>query len=230
MRKVVFADDHIYHIYNRGVDKRDIFLNDTDRLRFLHQLYELNDEDSVQNVKYYFDHRTMSIEPRPGKVQFERGRQMVDILAFVLMPNHYHLMLIQRIDNGIVRFMQKIGTGYTMYFNQKYKRSGSLFQGRFKAVHVNSNDQLIYLPHYIHTNPVSLNYGGSTSIEFLGKYRWNSLLDYIGTRNFPNITQREYLLEVFGSVQQYKIHTEKCLKEFTREDIRNKLGSTAIPK
>ena len=230
MRKTVFADDQIYHIFNRGVDKRTIFLDDKDYLRFLHQLYELNDEDSVLNVKYYFNRQTKTVEPRPVTIQVDRGKQLVDILVFTLMPNHYHLMLRQRVENGIVKFMQKLGTGYSMYFNKKNKRSGSLFQGRFKAVHISSDEHLIYLPHYIHTNPLSLNYGGSTSIEFLEEYRWSSFLDYVGIKNFPLITHRDYLLEVFGGELQYRIHTDNCLKEFSREDIINKLETATLPK
>jgi putative transposase len=228
MRKPVFANDQIYHIFNRGVDKRTIFLDDNDHLRFLHQLYELNNEDSVLNVKYYFNRKTMSVEPRTATIPADRGKRLVDILVFTLMPNHYHLMLRQRKENGIVKFMQKVGTGYTMFFNKKHNRSGSLFQGRFKAVHINRNEQLLYLPHYIHTNPLTLNYGGSTSIDFLEEYRWSSFLDYIGIKNFPSITQRDYILEVFGGELKYSLHTDNCLREFSREDIINKLEAAAI--
>jgi putative transposase len=137
-------------------------------------------------------------------------------------------MLRQREENGIVKFMQKVGTGYTMYFNKKYKRAGSLFQGRFKAVHIDRNEQLIYLPHYIHTNPLTLNYGGSTFIDFLEKYRWSSFPDYVGIKNFPLITHRDYLLEVFGGELKYRLHTDDCLREFSREDIINKIKNMEV--
>ena len=89
---------------------------------------------------------------------------IVEILAFVLMPNHFHLILQQKVDSGITKFMHKLGTGYTMYFNEKYSRVGHLFQGRFKAVLVEKDHHFLYLPHYIHLNPLDLmNVRGSTS-------------------------------------------------------------------
>jgi putative transposase len=137
----------------------------------------------------------------------------VEILLFTLLPNHFHLLLRQKREDGIVKFMQKLGTGYSMYFNQKYNRVGGLFQGRFKAVLISTEVHFIHLPQYIHTNPLSLNYGGSTSIEFLKNYRWSSFPDYIGMKNFPSITNREFLLDVFRGEESYKKHTETWLKE-----------------
>ncbi|MEK7095926.1 MAG: transposase, partial [Patescibacteria group bacterium] len=130
MQKPQFAQDQIYHIFNRGVEKRDIFVGEKDYFRFVHDLYEFNDEDRVYNSLYFFKREPKSIEVQPQYVKKER-KLLVDILAFVLMPNHFHLILRQRVENGIVKFLQKIGTGYTMYFNKKYERVGSLFQGRF---------------------------------------------------------------------------------------------------
>lgn len=203
-------------------------MDNRDYLRFLHQLYELNDEDAVVNVKYYFNPETGTVESRPVYKAAKPRRLLVDILVFTLMPNHYHLMLRQTAENGITKFMQKLGTGYTLYFNKKYDRSGSLFQGRFKAVHITSSEHLIFLPHYIHSNPLKLNYGGSTSIEFLQRYRWSSFLDYIGIDNFPSISERQYILEMFGGESKYRLHTEYCLKEFSREDI-NKIIEVQPP-
>ncbi len=229
MRQPVFTENAVYHVFNRGVDKRTVFVEDMDYLRFLHQLYHLNDEDAVVNANYYFNPKTMTVESLPVKKSFKTRKRLVDILVFTLMPNHYHLMLRQRVENGITKFMQKLGTGYTMYFNKKNKRIGSLFQGTFKSVPITSNEHLIFLPHYIHTNPLSLNYGGLTSIDFLERYRWSSFLDYIGGDNFPSITEREYLLEVFGGESMYRVHTENCLMECSREDLTAKLDG-AMPK
>jgi putative transposase len=170
----------------------------------------------------------MVVESRPVQKTIKLRKRLVDILVFTLMPNHYHLMLRQKAENGITKFMQKLGTGYTMYFNKKNKRSGSLFQGRFKAVHLTNNEHLIYLPHYIHTNPLSLNYGGSTSIVFLEKYRWSSFLDYIGVDNFPSITERPYLLEIFGGESIYRLHTENCLKNLSKEEIAIKVEGAIL--
>ena len=118
-----------------------------------------------------------------------------------------------------MKFMQKLGTGYTNYFNKKYKRVGGLFQGRFKAVLVSEEAHFIHLPFYIHTNPLDLIYGSSTSIDFekkmdfLKKYRWSSFPDYIGKKNFPSVTSRELFLKFFGDEREYEKETRKWLRE-----------------
>ena len=100
---------------------------------------------------------------RPGKDNHVR-KQLDEILVFTLMPNHFHLLLRQKKTNGITKFMQKVCTGYAMYFNRKNERVGGLYQGRFKAVRVDRQEHFQYLSHYIHTNPLELNYRGRTSI------------------------------------------------------------------
>ncbi len=211
MKKPVFADGHIYHVYNRGVDKRDVFLDDMDYFRFVNHLYELNDGNQVRNVQYYLNHKTGNVEARK-LFGIQEREVLVEVLVFTLMPNHFHLMLRQVQENGIVRFMQKLGTGYTMYFNKKYERVGCLFQGPFKAAHIIEEAHLIHLPHYIHTNPLILKYGGLTSIfSSLIDYRWSSFPDYIGRKNFPHVTERGFLLDIFGGEEKYRIHTEQRL-------------------
>ena len=219
MKKPQFVENQIYHVYNRGVEKRATFLDDKDFRRFIHDLFEFNDKDSAFNVAYYFNSRSKKIEPRNIEKKRKPRKSLVEILLFVLMPNHFHLLLKQSKENGIVKFMQKLGTGYTNYFNKKYERVGSLFQGRFKAVLVNEERHLIHLPFYIHTNPLALIYGSSTSIdwkkgkEFLENYRWSSYLDYIGKKNFPSVTSRKFLLEFWGGEINYQKETEKWLEK-----------------
>ena len=144
------------------------------------------------------------------------------------MPNHYHLLVRQLTSNGIVRFMQKLGTGYTNYFNKKYERVGSLFQGKFKAVLLNEDSHFIHLPYYIHLNPLDLcarewrnkrleniNY----ATNFLENYRWSSYLDYIGKKNFPSVTQRNFLMRFFKGPENYKVDTLKWLQEINLANI-----------
>ncbi len=219
-----FVKNHIYHIFNRGADKRDVFLNDQDYYRFIHSLFEFNDEDSVLNVKYYFNSKTMEVCSRPVQQDKMSRKILVEILIFTLMPNHFHLLARQRVDGGITKFMRKLGTGYTNYFNKKYERSGVLFQGKFKAVMLNKQEHFQYLPTYIHLNPLRQNYGSPTSIDwrkgmkFLEEYRWSSFADYIGKKNFPSVTQREYILEMFSGPDQYKKYTENILRELHETD------------
>jgi len=216
MIKPQFANNHIYHIYNRGVEKRNIFTNDEDHYRFIHNLFEFNDQDAVLNCAYYFN-RQPTLTGLPDLKKERKPRKLlVEILIFTLMPNHFHLLVRQKKENGIVKFMQKIGTGYSNYFNKKYERVGPLFQGRFKAVLVSDDAHFIHLPYYIHSNPLDLNYGSSTSIEvekFLENYKWSSFPDYIGQDNFPSVTSREFLLEFFGGQERYRKEMIKWIKE-----------------
>ena len=219
MQKPQFVENQIYHIYNRGVEKRDIFLDDKDYLRFIHDLFEFNDRDPAFNVAYYFNSKSKEVKSQYLGKERKPRKLLVEILLFTLMPNHFHLLLKQKQENGIVKFMQKLGTGYTNYFNKKYDRVGGLSQGRFKAVLINEEAHLIHIPFYFHTNPIDLIYGSSTSIdwrgqiEFLENYRWSSFLDYIGKKNFPSVTSRKFLLEFWGGEKEYRKETEKWLRE-----------------
>jgi len=213
MQKPKFIENQIYHIYNRGVEKRNIFKEDKDYFRFLHDLFEFNDENDVFNVAYYFNLQTKEIESQHLETERKPRKLLVEILVFTLMPNHFHLLLRQKKEKGIIRFMQKLGTGYTNYFNKKYERVGSLFQGRFKAVLIKEESHFLHLPYYIHSNPLDLNYGSSTPIDWLENYRWSSYLDYIGQKNFPSVTSRDFLLEFFGGEKEYQKEMIKWLKE-----------------
>ena len=126
--------------------------------------------------------------------------------------------------------MQKLGTGYTMSFNQKYERSGSLFQGTYKAILVEKDSHFIYLPYYIHLNSLDIKFpewrereikNYKEAMDFLENYHWSSFPDYIGKKNFPSVTQRKILLEFFGGPEQYKKDTIKWLKEMNLEGIKD---------
>src|SRR3989344_1992085 len=227
MREKIIAGN-IYHALNRGVDQRKIFLDDEDRFRFIHNLFEFNNLEPINNIGYFFNQNqykafaTPYIERKPRKL-------LVEVLAFCLMSNHYHLMLKPLYDNGILKFIKRLNMGYAMYFNQKYKRSGALFQGRYKTVHVSNEAHFIHLPYYIHLNPLDLampewrnrklkNYNKAT--EFLNNYRWSSHLDYLGKENFPSVTQRNFLLDFFDGTTGYKNKINAWLKELDPESIK----------
>jgi len=230
MKKPQFTNDNFYHIYSRGVEKRKIFLDKEDHFRFIHDLFEFNDEEYAQNI-YYKRSALKSYEVQPRKVS--KRRLLVEIIAFCLMPNHYHLFLRQNADNGIVRFMQKLGTGYTMYFNQKYHRVGGLFQGRFKAVLIEDESHFLYLPHYIHLNPLDLHIPSwrdqrinnpQRALKFLNTYRWSSYLDHIGKRNFPSIISLNLFKEFFGTPKEYR----QSLAEWIQDMDINALSEIII--
>jgi len=232
MRNIRFVNEEIYHIYNRSVEKREIFVDDQDRFRFIHDLFEFNDEAPAVNLYYKRPLlQFQSYEAKLRKIEKNHKRKLiVEILVFTLMPNHFHLLLRQIKENGISEFMHKLGTGYTNYFNQKYKRNGSLFQGTYKAVLIEKDSHFIHIPYYLHSNPLDLkfpewrnkeikNYKGA--MKFLENYRWSSFLDYIGKKNFPSVTQREFLNEFFEGPIEYKKDTMKWLKEMDLEEIKD---------
>lgn len=132
-----------YHIFNRGVDKRAVFLDKEDYLRFYQSLHLFNSVEPVVN----FDSAVVK-----AKNNSETPERLVEIKAYSLLPNHYHLILKQEVDGGISEFMRRISLGYTSYFNQKNERSGSLFQGNFKRVLITSDEQFNYLFAYVNEN------------------------------------------------------------------------------
>jgi len=142
LRREPFAVEEYYHLYSRGVDKRKIFLNAQDYRKFQFLMYVCNSEKSIvlRNI---------------GK-NFDRGRTIVDVGAFCLMPNHFHILVREKIENGISLYMRKLLTGYSMYFNLKHTREGKLFDGAFKAINASDDRYLKYLYSYIHLNPAKL--------------------------------------------------------------------------
>jgi putative transposase len=229
IKKPLFVNDYIYHVFNKGIEGRDIFLDDEDRLRFIHNLFEFNDSETAS--KFLPSKIKRSSETQYLTFKERKPRKLiVEILAFCLMPNHFHLLLKQKEDNGIVKFMHKLGTGYTNYFNLKYQRTGHLFQGRFKAVLVESQSHFIHLPYYIHCNPLDLKFpewrkreieNWEEALNFLENYRWSSYLDYIGKKNFPSVTQRDFLNNFFEGPENYKQSMINWLKEMDLKSFKD---------
>ncbi|MFH1979280.1 MAG: transposase [Patescibacteria group bacterium] len=222
MKKPPFIKNKIYHVYNRGVEKRKVFMDKQDYLRFIHCLFEFNNDNPTLNLSRTLGTKNTMSEVGLHSLKKDKAprKLLVEILIFVLMPNHFHLLVKQKKENGVSRFMQKLGTGYTNYFNQKHERVGSLFQGNFKAVMLEEHSHFVHIPYYLHLNPLDLlNKQGPTSfieqLEFLKEYRWSSFPDYVGKKNFPSVTQRDFLLNFFDNEKKYKKETKEWLKEKT---------------
>jgi REP element-mobilizing transposase RayT len=145
IRNIEFANGEFYHVFNRGVDKRNIFSNRSQQYFFFNRLQLLNTTD---NSKYFNNQRNKHKDQEVNG----SGEKLVSIVAYSLLPNHYHLLLKQEVDNGISQFMQRLGTSYTMFFNQQEKRSGSLFQGKFKATHLSGEYALPTVSAYVNLN------------------------------------------------------------------------------
>ncbi len=213
MRRAEFGSGECYHVYNRGVEKREVFTTPADYARFLYHLVACNNRRPLLNSQYYYRGLT-SIE----RVVTERGREpLVDLLCFCFMPNHFHLLLRQRIDEGIPLFMQKVGTAYTMYFNAKYQRSGGLFQGTYKSIHVASDQYLLPVSRYVHLNPLDLLQPGwkecglrspHRAQTFVREYRWSSYADFCGDLRYPSALNQRHLRETFGPPKAYRAYVE----------------------
>jgi putative transposase len=169
-----------YHIYNRGTDKRKIFYTKKDYERFICGLYLANTKRNIRLDNIQRNEQGSTLLNRVFEI--ERGETLVSIASYCLMPNHFHLLVRQNVDGGISRFIQKLTTAYTMYFNLKYKRNGALLQGKFKSKSVQDDTYLKYLMAYIHLNPYTFaqpnTYIYSSYQDFIGKRRLqNKLLD-----------------------------------------------------
>lgn len=177
VRKVVISIDEFYHLYSRGVDKRMIFLDDDDRNRFVRLLYLCNGTKPLN----YRDTIGLKLS------DIETGDKLVAVGAYCLMPNHFHVLVKEVSEGGIVKYMSKLLTAYSSYFNKKYERTGALFGSEFKSEHASNDEYLRYLFAYIHLNPVKLadpDWRTRQTDEeiiksFLKRYQYSSFLDYI---------------------------------------------------
>lgn len=208
-RKHIISEGEYYHLYNRGVEKRNIFLTQGDRNRFERLLYLANGTERF----VYRD-----VENKELK-DIDRGEPLVAIAAWVLIPNHFHILVKEITEGGTSAFMEKLCTGYSSYFNKRHDRVGPLFQGRYKSQHVESDTHLKYLFAYIHLNPLKLvdsAWKGKKSInaikakKFISEYKHSSYLSYIDTNREENIllTKSEFP-EYFSEKKDFEdFHTD----------------------
>ena len=205
-----------YHIYNRGNGKHEIFLDDEDHERFIKLLYLCN---STKNINFRVD----IVEKKIDAWEYEREKRIISIGAWVLMPNHFHLYIIfhkglafveENNKNNISTFMSKLCTSYTMYFNKKYNRTGTLFEGKFQSVNVIDDIQAKYLFSYIHLNPIKLIqsdwkekgiYDSHIAFNFLNSYKWSSYFDYLSIKRKENIIlNKEDFPDYFSTKEKFQ--------------------------
>jgi len=188
-RKVPFVTNEIYHIFNRGVNKNDIFFSDDDFRRFYLTLlhYKLGEGK--------FSHLT---DPGSAGLQKTNIQARVQILAYCFMSNHFHFLLKQLVDGGITWYLQHVTNSFSHYINTKYKRVGPLFQGRFKNIHIESDEQLLHVSRYIHLNPYV-----STIVQDVKDYKYSSYPSYLN--HYDNLLcDPELVLSYFKSRDEYE--------------------------
>ena len=197
MRLTPLVNEHYYHLYQRGADKRPIFKDKRDYSRMYAVLkYYLQISPPMKFSKY------LSCSKERNKIILKKTDKIIthlEIICFALMPNHFHLLVKQTKDNGISKYMKNISDSYTKYFNQKYKRNGALFQGPFKTVYIESDEQLWHLSRYIHLNPLTSFV--VKNFQRLSEYEWSSLPQYIGKND--GFCKTDIILASYPSREKY---------------------------
>ena len=206
-----------YHVLNRGINKNVVFREDGDRMRFIKSLYVFNDFRPTPNG--ITQHKLWMDESR-------KRNCLIHIHAWCLMHTHYHLLVTPIDDNldNLSLFMKKLNGGYAKFFNEKYERSGYFWQGKYKKIQIERDNQFMYIPYYIHLNPLDIKFKEwregalsdfSAAEKFLDSYKWSSWYDYTGRKNFPSILYKDVLGEILGSKRMQLSHA----KTITSDDL-----------
>lgn len=195
MRKDPLITGLYYHIYNRGVDKRDIFMNEADLKRFVLSVKEFNTIEPTGSIKDLMIQKNSDVG-RPKRTNLP----LVSIVCYCFNPNHFHFILKQEVDGGISEFFKRLLGGYTKYFNLSHKRSGALFQGRFKSNLIDDDAYFLKIRPYVH-----LNY----SVHNIPKEKSHLVLasekEY-DANNFTIVSEKEAknLLDFYGSNKNFR--------------------------
>lgn len=204
-RIVPLVTGQFYHVYNRGSEKRDIFTKPRDYRRFQKTFYYYQFIGPKPSFSRYSKSDLNLFRPDPSK-------RIIDIICYCLMPNHFHFLIRQMKEGGISNFISQLSNSYTKYFNTKYTRVGPLFQGAFKAVLIESDEQLVHLSRYIHLNPIV-----SGLVDNLNNYLWSSYLEYINEYRF--FCSSEEILNFYPSIKSYQEFVEAQIDYGTTLEI-----------
>lgn len=183
-----FEEESFYHVFNRAIEKRKVFLDIQDYKMFMYYLKVYLDDPKNILTKY---------PQLPIRLQAKNLKNQIALIAYCLMPNHFHFLLKQSTKDAISKFMKQLLNAYTFYFNKKYGRTGALFEGRYKAARITSDNLLLHVARYIHLNPVVINLTDKPE-----NYQWSSHKDYLNKN--PTITNRKIVLSYFPNIADYQ--------------------------
>ncbi len=211
----LYVENGFYHVFNRGIEKRNIFTEDSDYRYFLYLLksYLLPREIVIDRIKNNFhlseeDKAREIIKISNDKNFFNK----IDLICFVLMPNHYHLFLRQKGKNDMEIFMKSLNTRYVMFFNKKYQRTGHLFEGRYKAILVDKEEYFLHLSRYIHLNPLDI----LSNKEKLSHYPWSSYSAYLRDQKLQWV-KKDLILSYFHKVKGFNFSSYQGFVEGYKE-------------
>jgi putative transposase len=217
MRKTQFAPGEHYHIYGRGVSKQNIFLDTRDYVRFLFIILYFQSPIIINNISAivtnFIKHKIFNISEK-SKSNILKSRK-VKLVSFTLMPNHFHLILLELEECGISEYMQRVLTAYAKYFNTKYEKTGHVFQGPFQASHVDKNEYLLYLSAYIHRNVREIAKWKNKEYN----YSWSSYQDCVGENRWGELLDNDIIIGQFKDGNEYKrfVHTSGAKEKLDEE-------------
>ena len=207
-RKTSFIVGEYYHIYNRGVDQRIIFHDENDTDRFFRGMSEFNTLNPIGSIyENSFNRQLGSLTPKLTK-----SKRLVNFVAYCLNPNHYHFILTPLVENGIEKFMQRLGTGHTNYFNNKYHRNGSLFQGTYKSIHIDTNEYLLHLSVYVNLNDRVHQLGSLTPKLVKSRSSWVEYLRLNIKEKEKEFCEKDIILDQFKNKKEYQEFAESSLE------------------
>lgn len=213
-RKHPIFPEQIYHVFNRGVASQPIFYDNRDYLRFLNVANFYRFVSPGLRFSYY---NRLTLEGKSaflGRLE-KKGEKQVAIFVFCLIPNHFHFLIKELVEHGIQRFASNLQNSYAKYLNTKNRRSGALFQEMFKAVRIETDEQLLHTARYIHLNPFTSFL--IKKVDNLKDYRWSSLRSYLGEEKF-DFLETDFLNGFFSSKEKFKSFT------YDQADYQRKLG------
>ena len=196
-RKVDLENNEIYHVINRSIAKFCIYNNNADYQRFIDLIGFYNFKNLPTKYSYY--NRLKILEKQKIIAKLNLYEKNVEIVAYCLMPNHFHLLLRQNTDNGISNFMRLVQNSYAKYFNTKYHRKGPLFESAFKVIHIESDEQLLHVSRYIHLNPVSAN---MIDVDDIDTFAWSSYSEYLNNKH-SRVIAKKIVLNHFHDAKEY---------------------------
>ena len=215
-RKVKLVRGEYYHLYSRGVEKRKIFLDVKSYERFMALLYIMNQHSAFHFTNFLKNHKIEKIFDEP------KDKCLVSILSYTLMPNHFHILVHENEEGGISKFMGRLLTAYSMYFNTKYERSGPLFTHPFRSQHISEESQFLWIFSYIHLNAIGIikkdfktNGIGNKNLaeKFLKSYQYSSYLDYCG------VNRPESKILDLSMIPDYLLNKKLTIEEYNQKNI-----------
>jgi len=219
MRKTKFVDGEYYHIFNRGVDKRNIFSDQNDLERFFTSMIIFNSVEPVGSFweLSYKDKHLKGLDNLGAKHPSRllgclapKEERLVDFVSYCLNPNHFHFILAQLKDGGISEFMKRLGGGYTNYFNEKFDRTGSLFQGTFKSKLIDVNEYLLHISAYVNLN--NKVHQWDAGLEKFTKSSW----DEYTAEGSGGFCDKDIILGQFKTKGEYKKFALSSLEDIIR--------------